>query len=319
MYKTLYKFIFSKIDAELMHFMGVVFLKIFSFLYIKKRVLRYDFFGKKISSQIGIAAGFDKNAKALRSLFNLGFGFVEVGTVTPKAQYGNPKPRIFRVGEGAGIINRMGFPNDGSDLVLKRLKAFNKRKREGEIVGVNIGKNKEGTEADYLFLIEKFIEHADYITINVSSPNTPGLRDLQLEENLSNLLKEISIVRGNLLCKKPFFLKVSPDIMPEALAYIYNLLVLYKIEGVIISNTTLHRPNLPLKNIEEKGGLSGKFLKGKSLLLLKEFNRLNKKRLFVISVGGIETKDDVKERMENGANLVQIYTGFIFNGPSILK
>lgn len=318
MYKFFYSFFFQKIDAENAHKFGVFFLKHFSFLFkFKSKNEGADFFGKKIPNRLGIAAGFDKNGEVIKGLFNLGFGFVEIGTVTPKAQEGNPRPRIFRVGKTEGIINRMGFPNRGALNALKNLQEF-KRTNKG-VVGVNIGRNKDGTEDDYLNLIECFIQDADYIAINISSPNTEGLRDMQKEAELSSFLSKIRAKRLSLKIQKPFFLKISPDISISDLNYIYNLLTENEIEGIIIANTTLSRPCLGLLNEEEKGGLSGKFLASKSLELLKEFNKLNKSGIIVVSVGGVQTKKDFEERLQNGAHFVQSYTGFIFEGPSFPK
>ena len=320
MYKFVYKFFFRFIEAELAHKIGIFCIKNLSFLFKQNlKEQKINFFGKQITNNIGIGAGFDKNGEAIKGLFNIGFGFVEIGTVTPLPQEGNPKPRIFRVENVEGIINRMGFPNLGSDIILKNLQAFNKIKKCNQVVGVNIGRNKEGTEEDYTFLIKKFIKDADYITINISSPNTPGLRNLLEEKPLEAFLSQISNTTANLKTKKRFFLKISPDIEASSLIFIYRLIVENGIEGIIISNTTISRPNKNLANIKEGGGLSGKFLKQKSLELLKEWNKLNKAGIITISVGGIESKDDVQERLANGADFIQIYTSFIFNGTGILK
>lgn len=316
-YKFFYKNFFTKIEAEKMHGISLFCIKHFSAFFCAKKTLKpVNFFGKEVLNPIGIAAGFDKNGEAISGLFNLGFGFVEIGTVTPKPQEGNAKPRLFRVGEMAGIINRMGFPNKGSDVILANLKRFNLQKKSGQIVGVNIGRNKDGGEGDYLFLIEKFIDFCDYITINISSPNTAGLRNLLEEKPLSDFLSSIKKKRETLKTQKPFFLKISPDIPLENLHFIYRLMRENGIEGIIISNTTVSRPSQNLANINETGGLSGKFLQEKSLELLKEFDKINKDKIFVISVGGISTKEEAQKRLQNGANLVQIYTGFIFEGPS---
>ena len=320
MYKILYKTIFSKIEPEKMHKISLLAIKYFSPLFFAKKPRKSTyFFGKEVVNPIGIAAGFDKNGEAIKGLFNLGFGFVEIGTVTPKPQIGNPKPRIFRVGNRDGIINKMGFPNKGSDVILQNLKRFNRHKKPWQIVGVNIGRNKDGNEEDYTFLIEKFIQEADYITINISSPNTAGLRNLLEEKPLSDFLLKIKIKRNSLATKKPFFLKISPDIEINDLKFIYRLIVENEIEGIIISNTTVSRPPENLENINQTGGLSGKFLKEKSFILLQEFNKINEKKIYVISVGGIETSEDVFLRLQNGANLVQIYTSLAFEGPNLLN
>lgn len=323
MYRFLYKYLFSLIDPERMHTFGIFFLRYFGGFFrifrFKAKECPVNFFGTTISNPIGIAAGFDKNGSAIKGLFSLGFGFVEIGTVTPNPQTGESMPRIFRIGNFGGIINKMGFPNAGSDIVLKNLQQFNKYKKNGQIVGVNIGRNKDSSEDDYLLLIEKFIDEADYIAINISSPNTDGLRDLLKESPLENFLLKVKHKRDSLSIKKPFFLKISPDIALEDLKYIYKIITATGIEGIIISNTTISRPNIDDNNIAKQGGLSGKFLKEKSLLLLKEFNKLNKAGIIVISVGGIETKQDVLERLQNGANFVQLYTSFIHSGPYFLS
>jgi dihydroorotate dehydrogenase len=307
------------IEAEKAHKFGIFIMKWFPFIF-KQNLPNHKikFFGKNIKNRLGIAAGFDKNGEVIKGLFNAGFGFVEIGTVTPLPQEGNLKPRIFRVKRN-GIINRMGFPNKGSAVVLKNLIKFNESKKPHQVVGVNIGRNKEGTEEDYLFLIKIFIKEADYITINISSPNTAGLRNMLEKEPLAIFLKKIAIVREQLQEKKPFFLKISPDINPEDLQFYYDLMVQNGIEGIIISNTTISRPNLPIPILKQSGGLSGHFLKEKSLNLLKEWNKLNQKKLITISVGGVETGEDVKERLSHGADFVQIYTSFAFNGSSIVN
>ncbi len=318
MYKLIYKFFLQFLQPEIAHKLGIFALKHFSYFF--KQNLPHnnvDFFGTKIKNKLGIAAGFDKNAEAINGLFQLGFGFVEVGTVTPLPQKGNPKPRIFRVGND-GIINRMGFPNFGSDVILKNLQEFNKKKLPHQIVGVNIGRNKEGTKDDYLFLIEKFIKDADYIVINISSPNTAGLRSLLEKEPLAKFLEKIAKKRDEIDVKKPFFLKISPDLDLRDLNFIYDLIVQNKIEGIIIANTTISRPAVSLKSINQTGGLSGAFLKEKSFEMLKVWNKINKAGIVTISVGGIETKEDAKERLKNGADFVQIYTSFAYQGNEVI-
>jgi dihydroorotate dehydrogenase len=319
MYKLIYSIFLKFLNPEFAHKCGIAVLKLIPFL-LKQNLVNHNinFFNQTIKNKVGIGAGFDKNGEAISGLFNAGFGFVEIGTVTPIPQSGNPKPRVFRVGKD-GIINRMGFPNFGADVVLKNLQNFNKIKKVNEVVGVNIGRNKEGTADDYLFLIEKFIKDADYITINVSSPNTPNLRSLLQKEPLAIFLQKIANKRKSLAIKKPFFLKISPDIEITDLEFIYDLIIKNHIEGIIISNTTVSRPSSLLKNMNETGGLSGNFLKQKSLELLKEWNKLNKAKIVTISVGGIETKNDVKERLKNGADFIQIYTSFVYNGIKIVK
>jgi dihydroorotate dehydrogenase len=320
MYNLIYKIFLQFLQPETAHRIGILTLQYFPFLFKQKiKNLEIYFCGKKIKNRLGISAGFDKNGEAIRGLFNIGFGFVEIGTVTPLPQFGNPKPRIFRVGNKAGIINRMGFPNLGSEVILQNLQQFNKIKKAHQVVGVNIGRNKEGSEDDYLILIEKFIQDADYIAINISSPNTAGLRGLLEKEPLAKFLSKIAQKRDEISIKKPFFLKISPDINLQDLEFIYDLILQNKIEGIIIANTTVSRPAVSLNNIGEAGGLSGAFLKDKSLEMLKAWSKLNKSGIITISVGGIESKEDANQRLKNGADFVQIYTSFAFNGGKVVQ
>lgn len=276
-----------------------------------------ELFGLKFPNPVGMAAGFDKNAKAIDGLLNLGFGFVEVGTVTPKAQSGNPKPRIFRLKEDAAIINRLGFNNAGIDEFLIN---FGKAKKNG-IVGINIGANKdtENFIEDYEKLIPLICPHADYITINISSPNTPGLRDMQKKEQTRELVEKITTVRNQQSKTPPLLVKIAPDLDEIELHAIIEALMEAKIDGVIATNTTISRPALSSPNAKMQGGLSGKPLTEKSTDIIKKVHRLTEGKLPIIGVGGIFTAEDAKEKLDSGASLVQVYTGLIYEGPKIVQ
>ena len=270
------------------------------------------------SSPIGMAAGFDKNARAFATLSKFGFGFVEVGTVTPKSQIGNAKPRIFRLQEDQAIINRLGFNNLGADDFAKNLE--NNLPRFSGILGINLGKNKDTENAldDYLPLLERFYKTANYITINISSPNTKNLRDLQNEDQLDLFLSEIVKKKDQLqkLHKKstPILLKIAPDLDEKQQEEIAATIVKNQIDGVIISNTTIARPELNSGFASETGGLSGKPLLNKSNEVLSNFYKLTKGKIPLIGVGGISSAADAFEKIKSGASLVQIYSAFIYQG-----
>ncbi|MBX7163373.1 MAG: quinone-dependent dihydroorotate dehydrogenase [Saprospiraceae bacterium] len=278
--------------------------------------------GLHFKHRIGLAAGFDKDGKWLELLALLGFSFIEVGTVTPVAQSGNEKPRLFRLIKDRAIINRMGFNNLGVDHLVRQLKLFKKPKNL--IIGGNIGKNKwtstENAAQDYLICFEKLFDHVDYFVINVSSPNTPNLRQLQDKSLLSELLQTIQTSNFSKNYPKPVFLKIAPDLSDEAIEEIVPLVLKQKLTGIIATNTTIDRPeNLIEKKLaSESGGLSGSPLKSKSLYVLKKIKSISSE-LVVISSGGIETEEDVKERIQAGADLVQIYSTMIYQGPWICK
>ena len=270
-------------------------------------------------NKLGIAAGLDKNGDFIDSLGSLGFGFIEVGTVTPLAQPGNTRPRIFRAFDENAIINRLGFNNKGVDHLVRRLKS---RKYKG-IVGVNIGANKSSTGAkrisDYIECFTKVYALSDYITINISSPNTPGLRDLHDKENITELLKRIKAERDRSQLRKPIFLKISPDESKESIEIILNAVKSFKITGLVLTNTTIDKTNLQNTILKsESGGLSGQPLFAKSTNLIKVIREFDKK-IPIIGVGGVIKKSDYNAKLEVGADLVQIYTGFIIKGPSIVK
>ena len=310
-----------KLDPETAHDLAIKSLK-FNFIYqnrIKKnKSIETEIFGKKIANPIGIAAGFDKDAEVYNSLFKLGFGFVEVGTVTPLNQYGNPKPRIFRLEDDRALINRLGFNSSGSEKVRSRIISNSPK----GLFGINIGPNKDtnNKEEDYLIGLRKFYNLADYLTINISSPNTENLRSFHNEDELSKLLdlveKEKKILKTNI----PIVVKISPDIKDENINIIAELLLKHNVEAVIISNSTdRNRENLSNINKLEKGGLSGKPLEKKSNELINKFYKILKNKIKIIGVGGVDSGQSVYQKIINGANLVQLYTGMVYKGPSIVS
>jgi len=275
--------------------------------------------GLLFKNKLGIAAGLDKNGDFIDSLGALGFGFIEVGTVTPLAQNGNPKPRIFRHFKENAIINRLGFNNKGVDYLVKKLESRNYK----GVVGVNIGANKESKGdkriADYVECFKKVYVLSDYITINISSPNTPDLRDLHSKENIYNLLKSLDSQRQSFNTKKPVFLKISPDESPETLQIILDAVREFNISGLILSNTTIDKSLLQDKSfLNEAGGLSGEPLFNKSTQLVQSIKQLDPS-IPIIGVGGVIDKAGYVKKLDAGADLVQIYTGFILKGPDIIS
>ncbi len=308
-----------KLDPEFAHSLAIKALK--TNLFLKQKIpedlyLKSTLFGKEIKNPIGIAAGFDKDAEVYNSLFNLGFGFVEVGTVTPLKQYGNKKPRVFRLENDKALINRLGFNNSGSDNVSKRLK---KNKPIG-ILGVNIGPNWDSKDrvGDYLIGFKKFYNLADYITINISSPNTENLRDFHNLDELENLLDKIFAEKKKLGSKIPIALKVSPDINDEIIKDISKLLIEYKVNALIVSNTTdQNRDNLKDHQKFQRGGLSGKPLRDISNKLINHFFKNLNGQVKIIGVGGVDSGKSAYEKFLSGADFVQLYTGMVFRGPKI--
>jgi len=273
-------------------------------------ILAVEAFGRMLSNPIGLAAGFDKNAVAVNALGRLGFGFVEAGTVTPKPQAGNPRPRLFRLEADSAVINRMGFNNAGVEVFLKNLA---KADRSRITVGANIGINKENAEPerDYPALARAVSPLADYIAVNISSPNTPGLRDLQTEARLTCILAAMETER-------PVFVKIAPDLSQEALEAVVGVCLERKVAGLIISNTTLVRAGLHGGNAAEAGGLSGRPLMEPSTAMLARVHKMAGPRLMLIGVGGVFTPEDVLEKIQAGASLVQVYTGFAYEGPGLI-
>ncbi|MBV6479966.1 MAG: Dihydroorotate dehydrogenase (quinone) [Ignavibacteria bacterium] len=285
----------------------------------------------EFKNRLGLAAGFDKYGTAIRFFHSLGFSHVEIGTVTPYPQPGNPKPRIFRLPDYQAIINRMGFNNGGTIEVMSNILKARKYIQKDFIIGINIGKNKmteiENAVLDYKICLNHLYNYADYFTLNVSSPNTEGLRKLQDRDYLDNLLSEIQSENKSLSAEKSLklkdiFLKIAPDIDDEQLNVIFELCIKHDITGIIATNTTLKRPGINTKTTEE-GGLSGKPLRKLSNEILDKLNKLNSvlpdKKLLLIASGGVFNKDDFNEKLRSGAALVQIYTGLIYEGPAIIK
>ena len=288
------------------------------FYALKQTILGIDFV-----NPLGLAAGFDKNAEVIKSMLSYGFGFVEVGTITPRPQKGNPKPRVFRLKEDEAIINHLGFNNDGSEKILKNLKSFYSSNFFSGVVGINIGKNKstENDIDDYLYCIDKFSNYGNYITINISSPNTPGLRDLQLRGRIEALVKKIQKKQNEIeqLSNKPIFIKISPDLEDEQLRDIALMSLANNVNGLIISNSTLKRPNtLSSLYKNEVGGLSGKPLFIDSTIMLKKMYSLTNGQIPLIGVGGITNGNECYEKIKAGASLVQLYTAMVYQGPKVV-
>jgi len=282
--------------------------------------LAQDLFGCRFANPVGMAAGFDKDARVLGPLFELGFGFVEIGTVTPRPQPGNPRPRVFRLIRQRGAINRLGFPGEGHEAVHARLV----RQRFPGVVGVNIGANKDARDfiADYEAGIRAFSDCADYFTVNVSSPNTPGLRDLQTPDRLVALLQRLSAVRADLAGTSPappLLVKLSPDIPEDELPAIVEAVMAHDAAGLILTNTTLSRPGLEgLPYANEGGGLSGRPLFPLATRVLAQVYLLSQGRLPLIGVGGVDSADTALAKIEAGASLVQVYTGMIYEGAALV-
>ena len=286
--------------------------------------LTQHMFGLDFVNPIGMAAGFDKNAEVINALFGFGFGFIEVGTVTPKPQYGNEKPRIFRLKEDSAIINHLGFNNKGSEYAEKKLKKLNLNSLSNRIVGINIGKNKETKNYidDYNFCLEKLGPLAHYVTINISSPNTPGLRDLQNRGQIEKLVQSIKDKKNqvNSLNNTPIFFKIAPDMEEEQIRDIALMSLANNIDGLVISNSTIDRPKTLNSNYKnEIGGLSGKPLFLKSTLMLRKMYTLTNAQVPLIGVGGVSNAIECYEKIKSGASLVQLYTALIYQGPDIIN
>ena len=277
--------------------------------------LRVSAFGLQFPNPVGLAAGFDKDAEVPDAMLKLGFGFVECGTVTPRPQAGNPRPRLFRLPEDGAVINRMGFNNRGMDAAARRLEA---RRRTG-IVGINIGANKDSADriADYARGFARLAPLADYVTVNVSSPNTPGLRGLQNKDELARLLSALMETRGG-SGFKPVLLKIAPDLDEQALDDIANTVAASGIEGIIISNTTIARPPLKSASALETGGLSGRPLLAPSTQILRQMRGRVSSNIVLIGAGGISSGADAYEKIRAGASLVQLYTGLVYEGPGLV-
>jgi len=298
-------------------------LNLINLLFGKNKLNPVNVMGINFPNRVGLAAGLDKDGEYFQALSKCGFGFVEIGTVTPLAQAGNEKPRLFRLVGAEAIINRMGFNNKGVDNLLENVK----RSSFKGVLGINIGKNKntpgENAVEDYLICLEKVYAHADYITINISSPNTPGLRNLQFGETLDKLLKDLKFKQRELTQQQdryvPLVVKIAPDMDDDAIVALANTFIKFSIDGVIVSNTTLSREgveNLPDGN--QQGGLSGRPLKDRADHSLQVLAAHLNKKIPVIAVGGISCGADAEKKIQLGASLVQIYTGFIYQGPGLV-
>ena len=282
-------------------------------------------FGLSIPNPVGISAGFDKNALVLEQAQRLGIGFMEAGSVTPRPQYGNPRPRLFRERKSRSVINRMGMSNEGMDAFWIRYRDFRRYSEQCDaIIGINIAKNKDTQDpaADYLTLIEKFAHTADYLAVNISSPNTPGLRTLQGREILLPLLNAM-VAKRNEVCDKtkktPLLIKLAPDLADDECEDIANVVLESGVDGLVLTNTTLDRPDsLPKSFSDEAGGLSGPLLRNKSTAIIKKFYTLTSGKLPIIGVGGISSGLDAYEKIRAGACLVQLYSALVFEGPGLI-
>lgn len=329
MYKTIIRPLLFKFDPEEVHHFTFKTLKFLfnipgfhalltgAFQMTDPRLERVVF-GIKFKNPVGLAAGFDKNAELYHELDALGFGFIEIGTVTPRPQAGNEKKRLFRLKEDKAIINRMGFNNEGVEAAVKRLKS-----NKGVLIGGNIGKNKvtpnENAVDDYLICFDALFSYVDYFVVNVSSPNTPNLRELQDKEPLTKLLFTLQQRNLEQLHPKPILLKIAPDLTDSQLLEIIEIVIETKIAGVIATNTTISREGLVSSEKEEMGGLSGHPLKNRSTEVIRFLSEKSNKAFPIIGVGGIHSPEDAIEKLEAGASLVQLYTGFIYEGPGLIK
>lgn len=329
MYKLLIRPILFRFDPEEVHYFTFSFVRFISKIpgvsSIIKAIykendprLEREVFGIKFSNPVGLAAGFDKDAKLYKELSDFGFGFIEIGTVTPVGQEGNPKKRLFRLKEDQAIINRMGFNNGGVIEAVGRLK-----QNKGVLIGGNIGKNKitpnENAVDDYIICFDALFNHVDYFVVNVSSPNTPNLRALQDKEPLTQLLQTLQNKNLTHAKPKPILLKIAPDLTDEQLLDIIDIIKTTQIAGVIATNTTISRDGLQSVNKEEMGGLSGKPLTQRSTEVIRFLSEKSNKAFPIIGVGGIHTAQDAIEKLNAGASLVQLYTGFIYEGPALIK
>ena len=310
-----------KVDPEKAHTLAIKSLK-FNLIpnvfdeHKNDSIFQTTIFGKDLDNPIGMAAGFDKNAEVYNALFKLGFGFVEVGTITPLKQYGNPKPRVFRLVEDEALINRLGFNNHGAEIVKDRIKRNNKL----GLLGINIGPNRDSSDRlnDYLIGLKTFYDEADYITVNISSPNTENLRTFHEGNKLQDLLKSIMTEKKNLNSNIPIAVKVSPDINEYQVSQISEILLEHEIKAIIVSNTS-EATRDKLNNIQrhQKGGLAGKPIEEKSNILINEFYKLLKGKIKIIGVGGVDSGQSAYDKFIAGADFVQLYTGMVFNGPNI--
>ena len=329
MYKLLIRPILFWFDPEKVHYFTFSLIRnlssipgfssiIKSIYQVNDSRLEVEVFGLKFKNPVGLAAGFDKDAKLYKELSNFGFGFIEIGTLTPKPQDGNPKKRLFRLKKDSAIINRMGFNNGGVQEAITRLK-----KNKSVLIGGNIGKNKltpnENAINDYIICFNDLYNYVDYFAVNVSSPNTPNLRELQEKEPLTKLLLALQSLNSLKQKPKPILLKIAPDLTNEQLLDIIDIVNQTKIAGVIATNTTVTRENLQSVTQTEIGGLSGKPLTNRSTEVIRFLSEKSNKSFPIIGVGGIHSAQDALEKLQAGASLVQLYTGFIYEGPELVK
>ena len=322
MYSIFKPYIFS-LDPEIAHDLAIKSLK---FNVLPKSIfnvqgeekLETNLLNERIPNPIGLAAGFDKSAEVYNSLFKLGYGFVEVGTITPKRQLGNSKPRVFRLEKDRALINRLGFNNHGSEIVSKRISD----NLPSGFLGINIGPNKDtkNKDEDYFICLSRLSSFAGYITINISSPNTEGLRNFHEQKALEKLLLGVNKIKKDKNIVKPLVVKISPDIKDNEISSIIELILKHKIEGIIVSNTTdSHREKLSDIQKNEKGGISGQPLKDLSTMLIKKFYRETKGKIQIIGVGGVDSGHTAFEKICAGADAVQLYTGMVYKGPGVVK
>jgi dihydroorotate dehydrogenase len=332
MYKYIKPLLFQY-DPENIHHFVTGGLRIANRLWGAKKIMKNTFqiddprlerevMGLKFKNPVGLAAGFDKNAELVEELSEFGFGFIEIGTVTPLPQPGNEKPRMFRLLQDEALINRMGFNNQGVDVAASRLKLI---KRDGLIIGGNIGKNKvtpnHDAVSDYIKCFDRLFDVVDYFVVNVSSPNTPGLRELQEKEPLKNILNTLQQRNLKDEVSRPILLKIAPDLSDSQLDDIVEIVQETKIAGVIATNTTISRDNLksPEQLKTEAGGLSGKPVRNRSTEVIRYLADKSNRSFVIIGVGGIHSPADALEKLDAGASLIQIYTGFIYEGPGLIK
>ena len=332
MYRLFIRPLLFLLDPEKVHYLSFSSIKFFSkiglsgviksMFAVEDNRLERELFGLKFKNPVGLAAGFDKNAVLYNELSDFGFGFVEIGTLTPKPQEGNPKKRLFRLKADKAIINRMGFNNEGIEGAVARLR----RKKSNIIIGGNIGKNKltpnDKAVDDYEICFEKLFPYVDYFVVNVSSPNTPGLRDLQEKEPLTALLNSLQKLNNQKEKRKPILLKIAPDLSNEQLDDIIAIVADTKIDGVVATNTTIGRKGLKTDKTKVEaignGGLSGKPVKAMSTEVIKYLADKSNRAFPIIGVGGIHSAEDALEKLEAGATLVQVFTGFIYEGPALI-
>ena len=322
MFSILRPFIFS-LDPETAHDLAIKSLKFnplpSKLFYVEdEQILTNKLFGKTFPNPIGLAAGFDKSAEAYNSLLKLGFGFVEVGTVTPLKQFGNPKPRIFRLEDDSALINRLGFNNDGIEIIKNRIKS---EKKKG-VVGINIGPNKNTKDQknDFCIGLKNFFDIADYITVNISSPNTEGLRDFHDRGKLEDLLLTLNKIKNENKINIPLLLKISPDIKDNHISEIADTAIKNDISGIILTNTTNSNKDKLISDFKkEEGGLSGEPLQQISTNMIKKFYKQLNGKIPIIGVGGVNSGKSAYEKIIAGASLLQLYTGLVYKGPSIVK